>query len=135
MYNRQQINFLLKFLFLFITFINLIKQESEAYKYIDYSCRSEVTCTEFVVDSKENPALPFYRYYSTLTYQSYTSPVAYIPYTANRLTLKFSIQYFLNNFYNTYQIFSPEIRILRILHRKNIYHQSSDDEFAHYGYC
>ena len=133
--NKQQINFILIIFFLLVTFIYLIKQESEANKCVDYSNYSEKTYPEFVVDLNDNPELLFYKYYSAETQQNKNIPTSDVNFTLNQSTLKFSIRYFFDNFNNISPIFLPETKILKILQKKNICHKSSDDKPAPYVCC
>jgi len=130
MHNKQQINFVLIIFFLLVTFIYLIKQESETNKCVDYSNYSKKTYSGFVVDLNDNPDLLFYKYYSADTYQNNNIPISDINFTLNQSTLKFSIHYFFDNFYNLSLIFLPKTKILKILQKKNICHKSSDDKPA-----
>ena len=135
MHNKQKINFILIIFFLLVTFINLIKQESETNKCVDYSNYSTKTYSEFVVDLNDNPDLPFYNYYSAETYQNTNFPTSDVNFTLNQSTHKFSIHYYFDNCYNLSPIFLPETKILKILQKKNICHKSSDDKPAPYVCC
>ncbi len=135
MHKKQQINFVLKIFFLLVTFIFLIKQESETNKFVDYSNYSEKTYSEFVVDLDDNLDEPFYKYYSAETYQNNNVQISNVNFTLNQSTLKFSIHYFVDNFYNLSLIILPKTKILKILQKKNICHKSSDDMPASYVCC
>jgi len=131
-HNKQQINFILIIFFLLVTFIYLIKQESETNKCIDYSNYSEKTYPEFVVDLNDNPDFPLHEYYSAETHQNNIIQISNANYTLNQSTCKFSIRY---NFDNLSPFFLPETKILKILQKKNIYHKSSDDKPTPFVCC
>jgi len=128
--NKQQINFILKIFILFITFIFLIKEESETNKYVECSDYSEKTYSEFVVDLSDIPVSLFLKYYDADTYQNQNTPFKNVSIPLNQSTLQFSIHYFFDNFYNLSPIFIPKTKIVKILHKKNICHKSSDDNPA-----
>ena len=130
--NKQKINFILKILFLLVTFIYLIKQESETNRCVDYSNYSNKTYAGFVVDLHDYPDLSLYKYYSADTYRNNIIPISDIKFTPNRSTFKISIHYF---FDNISLIYLPQTQILKILQKKNICHKSTDDEPAPYVYC
>jgi len=135
LYSRRLINFITKVFLVFITVLYFIKQENDTYKYIDYSSYSEQTYIGFVVDLIDNSNLPFFNYSSTVSYQRTHSLLDFLSFAVNRFTLKFSQNYFIDSFNNLSQISSPEVHILKILHKKNIYHQSSDDKTAPVVFC
>lgn len=132
LHNKQQINFILKILFLLVTFIFLIKEESETNKFVDYSNYSEKTYPEFVVDLDDIPIALFYKYYSTDTYQQNNFTIHTTNYPLYQSTLKFSIHCLFDYFS---QFSSPKTKILKILQKKNICHKSSDDNPALYICC
>ncbi len=134
--NKQlQINSMLKFVFLFLTFIYLIKQENETYTYIDVANYDEKTATGFIVDPDASPDSPFYRYFSTSITQTDYSPVTHVNFSINRLILKFSLNHSIENFYDQSLFLSPHTLLIKILHKNNIFHQSPDDKPAPLFYC
>ena len=135
MHNKQQINFILIIFFLLVTFIFLIKQESETNRCVDCSDYSKKTYSGFVVNPDDNLDEPFYKYYSAETYQNNNIQISDVNFTLNQSTLKFSIHYFFDNFYNLSLIFLPKTKILKILQKKNICHKSSDDMPATHVCC
>ena len=135
MNNKLQINSILKFLFLFLTFIYVIKQENEAYTYIDVSNYAEETSTGFIVDPDATLDSPFYNNFSSTITEQNDSPVTYVNFTINRLVLKFSLNYFVDKFFDQSLFLSPGTHILKILHKTNIFHQSSDIKPAPHFYC
>lgn len=130
MHNKQQINFILKIFFLFVTLIYLVKQESKTNNSADYSYYSEKTYSGFVIDSNQSPDLPFYTYYSSGIYQNNTIPINDISYAHNQSTLKFSLLYVIDDWYDLSPVFLPKTQIIRTLQKKNICHKSSDDKPA-----
>jgi hypothetical protein len=133
MYTRRQIKFVIKSLFLFTTLIYSLKQENETYQYIDYSQHYEKTYTEFVVDHNANSNLPYY--YSDFKFQHENSPGTCANYRVLRATLKLSIYHYIDTLYILSPPLSPNAQILKILQKKNIHHQSSDDTAVQYVYC
>ena len=102
MHNKQQINFILRIFFLFVTLFYLVKQESKTNNSADYSYYSEKTYSGFVIDSNQSPDLTFYTYYSSGIYQNNTIPINDISYALNQSTLKVSLHYFFDYCYNYY---------------------------------
>ena len=97
--------------FLLVTFLILIKKESETNKCVDYSNYSEKTYSEFVVDLNDIPVLLFYKYNSADTYQIYNIPISNVNFTLIQSTLKFSNHYFFDNFS---LFFLPKTKIFAI---------------------
>ena len=133
--NKQQINFIFKIFFLLITFIYVIKQESETNKYTDYSDYSEKTYSESVHDLNSNSGLSHHLYFSDDTFYNYYIPSTDVSFWHNQSTLKFSIHYYIDNFNNVSLVFFPKTKILKILQKKNICHKSSDDLPTLHIYC
>ncbi len=133
--NKQQINYILTIFFLLVTFIHLIKQESETNRCVDYSNYSEKTYPEFVVDPNDNPDLLFYKFSSLNTYQNIITPINGVNYTPNQSTLNFTIYDFLDYSFNLSPIYFPKTKIIKILQKKNICHKSSDDNPVPYVCC
>jgi len=135
MNDKRKIDFLIKFLFLFITFIYVIKQENETYIFVDDSNFAEKTHTGFIVDPDENLVSPFYKYYVSISTQYKNPPAIYINYSINRSILEFSHTYCNHRLVDQNYFLSPRTHILKILHKNNIFHQSSDDKSAQHFYC
>jgi hypothetical protein len=127
MYNKQQMNFIFKILFLFITLIYVVKQEGESSRCVDYSEYSEKTYTESVHDLNSNSGLSIYLYFSDDTFYNYYNPSTYVSFWHNQSTNKFYVHYFTGCFNNLSLSFSPNTKIIKILQKKNICHKSSDD--------
>jgi len=125
---KKQISLNLKILFLLVVFIALIKKESEANKCVDYSEYVPESCSEFVVDVNENPDLFLIRYYSADPFKN--APLKQIDYRPDHSPFYLSIHYIFNKSYNLTPIFLPQTKILKVLQKKNICHQSSDDTTA-----
>jgi hypothetical protein len=68
----------------------------------------------------------------TLTYQNNNIPISYVKITLNQSILKSSIHY---NCHNLSPFFLAKSQILKILHKKNICHKSSDEKPALYLCC
>ena len=135
MHNKQQINFILRIFFLFVTLFYLVKQESKTNNRADYSFYSEKTYSGFVIDSNHNPTLPIYTYYFSGIYQNITNPINDISYALNQSTLKVSLHYLFVYCHDLSPVFLPKTQIIRILHKKNICHKSSDDKPASFVFC
>ncbi len=129
--NKQQLSFILKVFFLFVTLIYSIKQESETNKCFTYAEYSGHTYSGFVVDLKDYRDLPFYTYYSNSTFHCNEIIPGDIKFWPDRSTLKFPIYYICN----LSPVFLPTTQILKILQKKNICHKSSDDKPAPYLCC
>jgi len=129
MNDKPQINFILRFFFLLLVLIYLVKQDSETC-YLDYSNYQEKTYTELIIDLSNEPDFPFLSY-STATYQTYNSPHSYLSSPINKSILKFCVYKFIENLNISCNNPSAQTQILKILQKKNICHQSSENEPAY----
>ena len=127
MLSKQQIDFILKIFFLLFAFIYIIKQESETVRYVDYSDESEKTYSGFVVDLKSNSGLELVDFFFIDTSYNYSIPVSAANFSFNQSTFELSFHHICNNFGNLSPIFLPKTSLIKILQKKNICHQSSDD--------
>ena len=135
LHNRQQINFILIIFFLLVTFINLIKQESETNRCFDCSDYSKNAYPGCVVDLKEYPDLSIYKNYPADLYRISKIPINVNKKTLDQTTLKYSIHYHFDNYDNISITNLPKTQILKVLQKKNICHKSSDDPPAPFICC
>lgn len=125
MSTKNQINFFLKLLFIFVAFIFSIKQECETNR-VDFSDCSNDTYTEFVVKS-DNNLLPSLISFFSLTSQDTSFQHGIFYFQLLPISLKSSIKYLTNNNYYIPDSIIQVNNILKIIQTKNICHKSSDD--------
>ena len=118
MLNRQQTGYLLRIIFLLVIFFQVLKQESDVFHYIDYNVYAEKTYNGYLVDLKQNPLLTFFTYFPEVHCQNDLVPFFADRLASNRFSLKFSIFYAVDYFYEISPAISPEYHILKILHKK-----------------
>ncbi len=127
MHNWPGRNSLLHILFLFIVFISIIKRESETNTCFNSVQFSSQTYTSFVVAGKQEPDQLIQRH-DPFTKGAYPNQLFSHPRgVPDCLTLKFAIHDYNDIIYNTSHQYSPLNYILNILHRQNIWHQSSEN--------
>lgn len=135
MINNRIKNLILKFFFIVILIINLIKLERGIYSPSNYCYYPNLTNIELVVHSYPTYNLESFKYNSSLELKNVNVPYNFENLTINILILLFTTHYFIHQFSKNQQVYSTNQQILSILHTKNIWHQSSDDEPPHNNYC
>lgn len=128
--------FIFKLFFIVISFIYFIKLENEIYPHYDYCYFPHLTNIEIVVNSHPPYNLQSYKNPHLLKlknseHRSFDFDKLKINRTTYTLQTRFSIHSLLN-----FQLrYSPNRQILSILQKKNIWHQSSDDDPFYSNHC
>ena len=120
-------NLILHFLFLLIAFISLIRRESEI-NTCSYALNfSSQTYTGFIVTGRPEPDQFIQDTRRFVKCEDVILLSAHPHRTPGYSTLRFTIQFCTNIQCNTALQYSPINRVINILQRQNIWHQSPDD--------
>jgi hypothetical protein len=132
MSNNSLKNFIIKFFFIFVTLFNLFIFESNGYSNYDYCYYPGITSIELVVHSFPTYNLQSFKYDSSLKFKklNYT-PFNCVSFALTGLPILFYSHSYTPPILNNQHTFSPQHHIISFLQKKNIWHQSSDDDPSH----
>jgi hypothetical protein len=122
-------NYFLKIIFILSLLVSLVKIESLVYSSIDYQKRQVRTTTELIVHSAKFNISGFYKLFSSINEKLDIHP----PVNETFSFYRYSLFYYDNFLLTHYKVFNNNFishsQIVYTLHKNNISHQSSDEEF------
>ncbi|MBC8185912.1 hypothetical protein H8E88_32915 [candidate division KSB1 bacterium] len=124
------------FLFILITFVYVIRLESEVYSAVDFFYYPNLPTIELVVQPKTNFYLQVVKNLSPSNSLTFKKSVSCFFYSiAHKYLFKLSCISLIQQLPNEQVVCSPTNQIISILQKKNICHSSDDEYPAFMNWC